>query len=238
MTPRTLIFDYGNTLIEFGPEQVRRCDEALASVLDRHLDVVDREQLRALRTADRDAVYGGDPPSYRESCFREITVALVRRLGGGDAEEHVVEEMLEARSAVFREVIEAPDYLHDVLDELGARYRLALLSNYPSGEDVRASLDRIGITEYFESIVVSGEVGYVKPHPLPFRTVLEELGESAGQALFVGDNWLADIQGPKRLGMQAAWTRQFVPVDHFERADGDHAADLHIDHLRELLDHL
>ena len=88
--------------------------------------------------------------------------------------------------------------------------------------------------ELFDVIVVSGEVGFVKPHARPYELMLGELGLEAGECVYVGDNWLADIQGAKGVGMQAILTTEHVPYENFERRDGDHEPDARIAHLGEL----
>ena len=52
--------------------------------------------------------------------------------------------------------------------------------------------------------------------------------------LYVGDNWLGDIQGAKRFGMKAAWIRQYIPYEDFPENPGDHQPDLVVEHLSEL----
>src|SRR5262249_43328437 len=99
---------------------------------------------------------------------------------------------------------------------------------------IRASLDRTGIARRMDAVVVSGEVGHVKPHPLLFRTVLGQLGVEPREALFVGDNWLGDVQGAKRAGMWAAHTLQFDTLEVFDRETGHEEADLVLRHLSEL----
>jgi putative hydrolase of the HAD superfamily len=85
--------------------------------------------------------------------------------------------------------------------------------------------------------VVSGDLGVVKPHAAPFRRALEELGCRAEDAVHVGDNWLADIQGAKRLGIGAVWMRRWDAPEGFTPDPGDHAADAEIRHLEELASH-
>ena len=78
-------------------------------------------------------------------------------------------------------------------------------------------------------------MGRVKPHPLPFRTILGELDVAPLEALYVGDNWLGDIQGAKRIGMRAAFIVQWETPEKFDRRPDDHEPDLTISHLSELL---
>jgi FMN phosphatase YigB (HAD superfamily) len=95
-------------------------------------------------------------------------------------------------------------------------------------------MDKVGLTEFFEVIVVSGEVGYVKPHPVPFERLLGQLGEDPAACVYVGDNWLADIQGAKAAGMGAVLTTEHVPYETFAPKEGDHQPDARIARIGEL----
>jgi FMN phosphatase YigB (HAD superfamily) len=81
---------------------------------------------------------------------------------------------------------------------------------------------------------VSGEVGFVKPHPRPYELMLDGLGLNADQCVYVGDNWLADVQGAKGVGMRAVLTTQHVPYERFEPKEGDHQPEARIGNLSEL----
>jgi len=227
----TLIFDYGNTLIEFGRQQVDSCDGRISAELRRLFGPHDEAHFRQMRDRDRFSPYQGD---HREQDLRAMAASWVTDLYGRKSEREHVDSLLAVRHAALVDAIRAPDYLHDLLARLQTRFRLGLLSNYPDGPAIRASLRRIGIEGFFSAIVVSGEVGYVKPHPRPFTEILQQLGSSPGESLIVGDNWLGDIQGGKRLGLRAIHTRQFVPYEIFDRQAEDHEPDGVVEHLLEL----
>jgi len=48
---------------------------------------------------------------------------------------------------------------------------------------------------------VAGEVGAEKPDPLIFTEALQRLDSRAAQALYVGDNYYADVVGAQRAGI-------------------------------------
>jgi putative hydrolase of the HAD superfamily len=48
-------------------------------------------------------------------------------------------------------------------------------------------------------------VGWLKPHPIIFETALRESGAAAKDAVFIGDNWEADVDGPRRVGMSSIY---------------------------------
>ena len=87
-----------------------------------------------------------------------------------------------------------------------------------------------GLDELAPFIIVSDEAGYRKPDPRIFRDALKATGLTAPEeAMFVGDNPVADIDGAKRFGMKAAWLRRgrryptdLQPPDHTI----DHVAEL------------
>lgn len=231
---KAVIFDYGNTLVEFSPTQISICDAALASVLEKHFGRMDLEKFRAIRQRNRLAPYAGSPPEYRENNLLDISVNLVRDLYGVEASPEQLADILRNRFETFVRVVQAPDYVPVLLGRLRKKYRLGLLSNYPDGNAIRASLAATGLDRFFSAIVVSGDVGYVKPHPLPCETILKQLRVKPVHALLVGDNWLGDVQGGKRAGMQVVFTRQWVSYENFPRRPGDAGPDAVIHHLTDL----
>jgi len=235
---RAIVFDYGNTLGEFGRDRVRAYDRALVGVLARLYGSPDMAALHAIRDRDRRSPYTGDPPAYRENDLRAITAGLVRQLYGVEPSHEDVAAILQVRFDAFLDIIQAGDGVAALLGRLKKRYRLGLLSNYPDAAAVRASLAGNGLEEPFDTVVVSGDVGYVKPHPLLFEIVTRDLGVGYDEALMVGDNWLADIQGAKRAGMWAAHVVQWTPHEEFERKPGDLEPDLVLWKLGELEGHL
>ncbi|MEX0683056.1 MAG: HAD family hydrolase [Dehalococcoidia bacterium] len=101
-----------------------------------------------------------------------------------------------------------PDVI-PTLSELRDRgFRLASVTNRGySGPDFWAEVNHFGLDQLFEVIVVSCDVGYLKPHPRIYQVALERLDVEAEECLMVGDNLRADVEGPKTLGMGAVWRR-------------------------------
>ena len=227
---KALCFDLGNTLIEFGPRQIAHQYELLKGALEEMFGPCDGAVLKAVRDRQIVAPYSN---GYRENDLRECGAELIRVVYDVEPEDHQIDCMAEARYRAFMEGIEVTGEVLELLGKLQKRYRLALLSNYPCGRSIRDGLAKLGLAEFFECIVVSGEVGFVKPHPLPYELMLEGLGLSADQCVYIGDNWLADVQGAKGVGMRAVLTTQHVPYERFEPKEGDHQPDARIGNLVE-----
>lgn len=77
--------------------------------------------------------------------------------------------------------------------------RTALISNV--GVDVRRVLDRAGFAGLFDAVVLSYEVGAVKPDAEIFQRALDLIGVPASRALMVGDSWRDDA-GAAELGIR------------------------------------
>ena len=60
------------------------------------------------------------------------------------------------------------------------------------------------IDRYFETIIVSCEVGFAKPSPVIFEHASKRLAIAPGQILHVGDSLAEDIAGARAAGYQAA----------------------------------
>ena len=122
-------------------------------------------------------------------------------------------------SAVFQQERRARHWVfpdaEPCLMELKQHYRLALVTN--GAPDLqREKLVASGLGGYFETVVISGEVGIGKPEPGIFLLALERLRVTPQAAVMVGDSLARDIQGAQRAGIKAIWlNRQGVdPSDN------------------------
>ena len=75
--------------------------------------------------------------------------------------------------------------------------RLALLSN--AGADFSGWLRSGSFAPLFERVFVSGELGLVKPHAAIYEHVIDELGISPSELLFV-DNRSENVEGARAVG--------------------------------------
>lgn len=227
-------FDYGNTLIPFGHEQVIALSRTFHEDLERLFGPADPAVIERLSYEARMLPYIGEVPTLREHDMDELLRSIVEGLYGAPPSEEKLTALRYARHVHFLAVIAAEEHVHAVLSRLRGRYRLALLSNFPDGPAIRASLEQAGLHDYFEHIVISAEVGYVKPHPITFAQLMAPFQLPTHRAVYVGDNWLADIQGAKRIGMQAIHMRRWETVEQFPQLENDHAPDAIIHHLTDL----
>ena len=88
----------------------------------------------------------------------------------------------------------------DILAQLRNRgHRLIALSNW-SAETFPIARSRFAFLDWFEDIVVSGEVGLIKPDPRIFALALARNRLDAARTLFI-DDLPANVQTARALGM-------------------------------------
>jgi putative hydrolase of the HAD superfamily len=121
-------------------------------------------------------------------------------LGDRAADARLVSELIAASRSSANWTFVPPE-VPGCLAELKQQYRLAVISN--SDGKILDLFRQLGLAEYFETIVDSGQVGYQKPSPVIFETALKALGVAAADSLYVGDVYSIDYTGARGAGMQA-----------------------------------
>ncbi|HSD68315.1 MAG TPA: YjjG family noncanonical pyrimidine nucleotidase [Woeseiaceae bacterium] len=93
----------------------------------------------------------------------------------------------------------------EVLDILSCNASMALVTNGLS-EVQRRRIERTGIVDYFDAVIISAEVGVAKPAAEIFDIAFAELdAPSKESALIVGDNLASDILGGTNYGIATCW---------------------------------
>lgn len=117
--------------------------------------------------------------------------------------EDVSEAVMAANRACLPETTLRPG-AREVLTELReAGLSLSLISNAACYEFVYWVLERTGLLELFERVLVSGQCRLRKPDPTIYRLALGDIPPSS--AMYVGDSLRFDAKGAKASGMTAVW---------------------------------
>jgi putative hydrolase of the HAD superfamily len=91
-------------------------------------------------------------------------------------------------------------HVREVLDVLRGHYPLAVVTDAQSAH-TRGELHKVGLLDYFDPIVISGDHGYRKPDRRLFQLALDGMGVAAENALYVGNDMHRDIFGAREAGM-------------------------------------
>jgi len=136
------------------------------------------------------------------------------------------------RRAVEEALVPFPG-VAELLADLGARYRLGLLTDGPTRAQY-GKLETLGWADLFDAVVVTGDLPAGKPDPRTFATVLDELDASATEAVFVGDHPTADVQGAADAGFYVIQVLD-GDAERSPAADATVATDQLAEDLRDLL---
>jgi putative hydrolase of the HAD superfamily len=194
-----VLFDWGNTLVEFGWD-----DDLLA---DGH-----RAALAALGRDD-------DPDVFTD---RYRTEVLPRMVAGDDYAEHLrhllgpvtdedIDRFVDAEHEAWRPAHGLVGTAHALLDSLRGRgLKTGIVANaWPEpGRLLRRDAEELGVAARMDVMVFSTDIGVRKPDPAIFLRALEQLGVDPIDALYVGDRLDVDVQGAANVGMttvQALW---------------------------------
>ena len=95
----------------------------------------------------------------------------------------------------------------EVLQEVHERgVRQLVLSNHVW--ELPGMCAALGLVPPLTEVLSSARLGVEKPNPLAYRAAIASAGCPAGEILFVGDTYEADVAGPQRAGMQALLVRR------------------------------
>lgn len=92
----------------------------------------------------------------------------------------------------------------ETLRQLHPQYRLAVVTDAQSVYAV-PELDAVGLSGYFDPIIVSGDFGYRKPDRRLFQAALDAMKMEPSEVLFVGNDMYRDVYGAQKVGMKTVF---------------------------------
>ena len=161
-------------------------------------------------------------PTYRrEAWFRALADHGVSDVSFADQLSTAFMSERRARHVLFSDV-------EDTLTNLRKTYQLALVTN--GAPDLqREKIQGVGLRQYFDEILISGEVGIGKPDSRIFRLVLGAIDALPSETVMVGDSLSRDILGAQRTGLKGIWLNRSG-----NKADNQVTPDAQIASLRQL----
>jgi putative hydrolase of the HAD superfamily len=118
----------------------------------------------------------------------------------------------------------------EVLEELRRlQYKLGVISNFDSR--VYSVMESLRILSYFDTVTISSETGYAKPHPEIFKSAIRAAGVPGNRILFVGDSLADDVQAGAAAGLHT------MLIDRRGRYSGSDGVPV-IQNLRQILNEL
>ncbi|MBA8926036.1 putative hydrolase of the HAD superfamily [Kutzneria viridogrisea] len=192
---RAVCLDIDDTLIDYGgsvrsvlsamigrddawPAWQRTTDEHVARVISGECDY---DTMRRERTRAFFADLG--------ECLDDAEV---------DRREQYRLDAMEQSWRVFEDTLPCLDWLR------ATGIKVAAVTN-ASGPHQRAKIAAVGLSEFFDEVVIAGELGVAKPDPAIFRTACLDLGVDLAETVHVGDRLDLDAIGARDAGMHGVW---------------------------------
>ena len=172
-------------------------------------------------------------PAKREANRAKVRQKMARQLARSKYDElrTYYWQAVKAQTVLFPEAL-------STLQSLGRRYELAAISNTQAqaGGQKHRLIETPDLTVCFDAVVVAGEGDVpAKPDRRVFLACLATLDVDPSQAVYVGDDWRADICGATDAGLQAIWIKHRLLSRTWPRPDRDISAPV-ITSLESLLD--
>ena len=193
----------------------------------------DLDYTLAVTTEDRDAILeqaveAVDGPqisreeylrAHRQHLTTESRTPVFAELLADRTTDVDPESMATAYREEITDSLEPLAGIEPFITDLRSRYRVGLLTN-GSVLAQRSKIEHLGWEELFDTTLVTGELPAGKPNTAAFEALLDGLGTTAGETVYIGDTPLDDIEGATQSGLYAIQVLFDGGHDRDPRADG------------------
>ncbi len=195
---RAILFDADDTLFDYPAAEREALQEvwrscAPSSSWERFRDVYTRHNLALWRDLEAGRTTPGALKSER---FRRAFAELGVSAPAGDAGSRYI-EALAAQTQLLPGA-------RELAERLAARYPLGLVTNGLAAVQTRR-FARSAIGHLFAAVAISEVLGVAKPDPRIFHPVLDELGVSSRDVLYVGDSVTSDMAAARNAAIDFCW---------------------------------
>ncbi|HLO34168.1 MAG TPA: HAD family phosphatase [Anaerolineales bacterium] len=180
MTIKVVFFDLGGVIVrtEFQAPRQQLADKLGMDYDDLNKIVFDSD------TSNR--------ASIGEISSDEHWASVIQRLRRPASELSIIRDEFFAGDIVDRTLL-------DYIRSLRGKYKTGLISN--AWGDLRDYIVREKFDDAFDKLIISAEVGAVKPEAKIFQLALEQFGVSPKEAVFV-DDFHINIEGCEKVGIK------------------------------------
>lgn len=215
----TVTFDLWQTLLLDTPERGRTRSEMRLTGTDAALRRVGEFYgMDRIRQAYQDCILYCRQvrEQHLDLSFQEQVSRFIHGIDEGlpdRLDEDIIREIEHVYSDAFLDLPPQPHpAARGVLASLKDRgFRMGLISNtaMTPGVTFREFLRQHGMIEFFDVLTFSDELQQCKPGAIPFTSTLDLLEAAPGESAHIGDQFVHDIFGAKKVGMRAVWIEGF-----------------------------
>lgn len=164
-------------------------------------------------------------------------ISQMARAVAPDISDRIIDKAIDNRIRRFRHtLVNIPKTTIDTLEELKSRgKKLGLVSNADATE--KYGWNDSPLKKYFDCVVFSCDVGYIKPEKEIYELCIERMGVLPRESMFVGDGGSDELKGAKALGIKTVLTTHVIKSIWPEKIKlAREFADFEIDELHKLFD--
>lgn len=191
---KAILFDLDDTLLN----RDKAVDQLFNIILENYYrvtaDDITKKMLKKFKEYDKNCYGDGDKIKVLKPFFQEFPPEL----------EMKESNMIDFWDTYFPQCFKPEEEVHTLLDQISQHAKIGLITN-GSTQRQKAKIKSSQLESYFETIVISDEVGYSKPEQEIFDIALDRLGVMASETLFIGDDLVKDVKGPQNVGIKSVW---------------------------------
>ena len=203
MAIKGILFDLYGTLIDIETdESMEEIYRGIAHFLTYQGIYLNRWEVRDLYYQIMRQQKGGSMEEFPEIDVEAIWKSFLKQQGirSPYARIRLSKILAQMYRGISRKRLKLYPFVKDALDELVSSYKLGLVSDAQTCyalPEIRA----VGLTDYFDPVIISVDYGFRKPDPRLFLKAMEKMSITPQEAVFVGNDIYRDIYGAGMVGM-------------------------------------
>ena len=206
-TPReitTIFFDYGGTLSDFYPTNAEIWAR-IAQRLGVQISPDDPRILNGMKEQMREYErYNVPSKDLTDKEWHMLNCCVLNSLGiDKEDTQEIINAEFRSREQELRYTL-YPETFGTLQKIKQIDLKIGLISNIRSQGAVkrRPTMKEQGILDFFDAVILSGEVGVGKPDKEIFEIALREIGvQKPNEAMYVGDSPIEDLKGAQNAGL-------------------------------------
>jgi putative hydrolase of the HAD superfamily len=199
---KAVVFDIDGTLVDRNTAFINYCNDFIDKYSSIYPYEGDREKLIEYMIKIDENGYGG-------------LLNFIPRLRAMWELPIKPEDFKKERNELFGKYAVGMPRVHEILSTLKKKYKLGVITNGYSKVQ-RGKMETVGILDYFDDIIVSGEVGIEKPDKNIFFLSCNNLKVKPEETIYVGDYYPNDIAGAKNANITSIWINKEVTDAEYE----------------------
>ncbi|MFN1834501.1 YjjG family noncanonical pyrimidine nucleotidase [Balneola sp. MJW-20] len=215
LNPKFIYFDLDDTLLDH-----KKAEKAGLSDVHDHFEEIQKVSMEELLDT-----------------YHRINKGLWEEYGKGDIDRHILhrrrfeetfrelkintglwEQAGKVYMNYYRNHWEWIEGAKEAYERIAEKFPVGIITN-GFAETQKLKIDQFRLKETAKQIIISEELGVMKPDPQIFRHAEEKAGAGPEEILYVGDSLTSDVIGGSNAGWSVAWYTEKPVEEGTERAN-------------------